>query len=269
MALLTWLIYNTPSTRQGATKHPPTDFGPSEVSRILVALVRILPFVFLACIILYFGIALLSIAMESLHKRVRLWVGLCPDCRARFNLKEADGRCKECHVLNVALVAQVVAFDRESYAKERLQLAKEREERRHAAEEEYIRQIRELDNLRALSGIEFEQVVGMIFQRQGYAVSCTRVSGDGGIDLNMILQDKRHIVQCKNWKALVGVKEVRELYGVLCHCRADRAFLVTTSRFTKEARAFAKRAKNLELIDGPTLMQMKHNLRLTDKGESQ
>jgi restriction system protein len=67
---------------------------------------------------------------------------------------------------------------------------------------------------------------------------------------------EKFLVQCKQWKAFsVGVKFVRELYGVMAAERAVGGFVVTSSQFTTDAEEFAK-GRNVELIDGPRLMTM-------------
>jgi restriction system protein len=63
-------------------------------------------------------------------------------------------------------------------------------------------------------------------------------------------------VQCKHWKARsVGVKVVRELYGVMAAKNVKHGIVVTYGDFTSEARVFAK-ANAIALIDGPKLTQM-------------
>jgi restriction system protein len=60
-------------------------------------------------------------------------------------------------------------------------------------------------------------------------------------------------VQCKQWRATkVGVRVVRELYGVMAARGAVSAYVVTSGTFTKEARKFA-RGRNIILIDGKAL----------------
>jgi restriction system protein len=63
-------------------------------------------------------------------------------------------------------------------------------------------------------------------------------------------------VQCKHWKARsVGVKVVRELFGVLKAANANHGVVVTYGSFTLEAVEFAK-ANSITLIDGPKLTRM-------------
>jgi len=52
----------------------------------------------------------------------------------------------------------------------------------------------------------------------------------------------------------VGVKEVRELLGVMTAARVSEGIFVTTSRYTTEALQFAK-GNDLHLIDGEDLLK--------------
>jgi restriction system protein len=115
-----------------------------------------------------------------------------------------------------------------------------------------------LDTLRELSWSEFELLVGEAYRRLGYRVMETGGGGpDGGIDL--VLRDNSGqtvIVQCKQWRVYkVGVKPIRELYGVMTSERASRAIFVTTGVYTGEATRFAK-GKPVELVDGEALVRL-------------
>ena len=64
---------------------------------------------------------------------------------------------------------------------------------------------------------------------------------------------ERFLVQCKQWKAFkVGVDVVRELYGVMAAKGAAGGFVITSGRFTADAKAFAS-GRNVKLIDGDAL----------------
>jgi restriction system protein len=79
---------------------------------------------------------------------------------------------------------------------------------------------------------------------------------DGGVDLRLRKNGQVVFVQCKHWKARsVGVKVVRELFGVMAAKKVKHGIVVTYGEFTPEARAFAK-ANSVALIDGPKLTQM-------------
>ncbi len=114
-----------------------------------------------------------------------------------------------------------------------------------------------LDSIHDLSWQEFEQLIGEAYRRQGYAVEHTGSdSGDGGIDLLLRQNGKTTLVQCKHWKAWrVGVKEVRELRGIVASEGAHCGIVVTYGSFTDDAIAFARK-NPITLVAGPELEQM-------------
>jgi len=113
-----------------------------------------------------------------------------------------------------------------------------------------------IDSIRALSWREFEQLLAEAFRRQGYRVRETGPGADGGIDLILDKDGRRTIVQAKQWKAWkIGVRTVRELFGVQMAQRADEAILATSGRLTAEARRFAE-DNGIRLIEGMQLAEM-------------
>lgn len=113
------------------------------------------------------------------------------------------------------------------------------------------------DALDGMTWQEFELLVGESFRLQGYQVLETGGGGaDGGIDLVLRKGGEKFLVQCKQWKALtVGVTVVRELYGVMAAKGATGGFVVTSGKFTNDAKEFSK-GRNVQLIDGPALLKM-------------
>lgn len=111
------------------------------------------------------------------------------------------------------------------------------------------------DILGKMSWREFEILVGEGFRRKGFQVEELGGGGaDGGVDLVLRKAGEKHLVQCKQWRAFkVGVQVVRELYGVMAAEGAAGGFVVTSGRFTDEARAFAE-GRNVRLVDGEALM---------------
>ena len=115
---------------------------------------------------------------------------------------------------------------------------------------------RTLDALRAMRWQDFERWVGEFYRRQGWRVQDTGGGGaDGGIDLILRRNGETWLVQCKRFaQSAISVKTVRELLGVVASEKATGGVFVTTSTFTRDARAFAK-GQTLELVDGETLLQ--------------
>jgi restriction system protein len=113
-----------------------------------------------------------------------------------------------------------------------------------------------IESIRALTWRDFEHLLAEAFRRQGYRVRDTGGGADGGVDLILSKDGREMLVQAKQWKAWkVGVKVVRELFGVQVSRGSDAAILVTSGRFTGEARQFASE-NDIELIDGQVLERM-------------
>jgi len=112
-----------------------------------------------------------------------------------------------------------------------------------------------IDSLRRMSWRQFEQLAGEAFRRQGYAVEETGLGGaDGGIDLILRKNGRTTLVQCKQWQnRQVGVKVVREMYGLLVHHQAAAVKIVALGDYTSDARRFAH-GKPIELIHGDELI---------------
>lgn len=120
-------------------------------------------------------------------------------------------------------------------------------------------------NPNALNGMswqEFEMLVGEAYRRQGFNVRELGGGGaDGGVDLVLTKNDQTVLVQCKQWKTFkVGVKIVRELYGVMAAKKAQGGVVVTSGVFTQEAKDFAD-GKNIDLMDGEKLRRVIDSVR--------
>lgn len=120
-----------------------------------------------------------------------------------------------------------------------------------------VAQAQSANALDGMSWREFEMLVGEAYRLQGYRVTETGGGGaDGGIDLALTKGSEKFLVQCKQWKAYkVGVDVVRELYGVMAAKGATGGFVVTSGRFTEDAKAFAE-GRNVQLVDGPKLFAL-------------
>ena len=120
-----------------------------------------------------------------------------------------------------------------------------------------VAQAKSTNALDGMSWREFEVLVGEAFRLNGFSVVETGGGGaDGGVDLVLSKGNEKFLVQCKQWKAYrVGVDVVRELYGVMAAKGAAGGYVVTSGRFTEDARAFAE-GRNLQLLDGEKLFAM-------------
>jgi restriction endonuclease Mrr len=100
--------------------------------------------------------------------------------------------------------------------------------------------------LLALSSRQFEELIAEIWSRLGYKVELTLRTRDGGRDVVAVKKaeaEVRYLIECKHYdpQNKVGVQFVRALYGVRNDEKATKAFLATTSKFTRDALVFFDR----------------------------
>jgi len=128
---------------------------------------------------------------------------------------------------------------------------------------------KDLDGIRSLSWREFEELVGEAYRRQGYSVRENSGAGpDGGIDLVLKKDGNTYLVQCKQWRSMkIGVKVVREIYGLLAAKHAHGAIIITSGMFTQEAKSFAA-GKPIDLVEGRQLADLVGSVQKTAAGAS-
>jgi len=105
---------------------------------------------------------------------------------------------------------------------------------------------------------DFELLVALIYQRQGYRVSMPAALGGGrGIDFTLARRSERILVQCKrlNQDQRIPIEKVRELHDAVTTAGATRGIYVASCGFTWDARNFAK-AKGLQVINARTLDEL-------------
>jgi len=100
------------------------------------------------------------------------------------------------------------------------------------------------EKMRELSPRKFEELVADMWRNQGFDVTLTPSTRDGGMDVIAVQRNgvgtMMIIVECKKYAASnkVGVEIVRGLYGVVEQKRATRGIIATTSYFTKGVQDF-------------------------------
>ncbi len=91
---------------------------------------------------------------------------------------------------------------------------------------------------------KFEELVAEMLTRDGFSVTLTPETKDGGKDILALnktsLGNHLFLVECKRYapERPVDISIVRALYGVVEAEKANAGILVTTSYFTKEAMKF-------------------------------
>jgi len=112
-----------------------------------------------------------------------------------------------------------------------------------------------LADVDSMTGISFEHFLVGIFSAQGYTVETTATSGDFGADLILVRGETRIAVQAKRWKDMVGVAAVQEALAGRGYYRCNAAWVITSARFTQQARTLAKQT-DVHLIDRNALAQL-------------
>ncbi|PGC28810.1 restriction endonuclease [Bacillus pseudomycoides] len=100
-----------------------------------------------------------------------------------------------------------------------------------------------------MDGFQFEVYLKALFRELGYRPEVTKRSCDYGVDV--ILKGRNRIViQAKRYgiKNRVGIRAVQEVYAGKGYYKADEAWIVTNSVFTKQAEELAT-ACQVKLID--------------------
>lgn len=115
-----------------------------------------------------------------------------------------------------------------------------------------------MDVFEAIEWRRFEAMCEALFGQAGFRTESQSHGADGGVDIWL---HSKHatgpaaIVQCKHWKNRpVGVKELREFFGVMASHKLARGTYATTSTFTQDAQTFAK-ANGINAMDGPRLLK--------------
>jgi hypothetical protein len=124
--------------------------------------------------------------------------------------------------------------------------------------------------LDALEWRRFEQLVEAYFNATDFSARRTRAGADGGVDLSVYRRGQDApfaYVQCKAWHVYdVGVKPVRELFGVMASDGVTQGYFVTTGDFTAEAVDFAE-GKALKLVSGKYLLDKLNDLPDDERNE--
>lgn len=125
-----------------------------------------------------------------------------------------------------------------------------------------------LSVLLAMAPDAFERLCQRILREAGFTkVEVTGRSGDGGIDGNGVLRVNlisfQVIFQSKRYSGSVGSSVVRDFRGAMVG-RADKGLIMTTGRFTADARKEAIRdgAPAIDLVDGDDLCELLKSLKI-------
>lgn len=117
-------------------------------------------------------------------------------------------------------------------------------------------------SLRSLDPAQFELWTARLFQAWGYDAQAVGRGGDGGIDVRVQLDGRRHaIAQCKRYKTKkVGPHYILQLVGAREAVGVKYAYFFTTSKFTKSAKRTAAEFDWMFLYNGQRMADAIRNL---------
>lgn len=115
--------------------------------------------------------------------------------------------------------------------------------------------LRTIEDISILKGTAFEEFLEAIFGELGYSVDLTPSSGDYGADLILKQDDRKIVVQAKQYAKPVGFNAVKEIHFARTYYSATDAWVIATHGFTQQA-IDAAAASDVRLIDGTELLSL-------------
>lgn len=105
----------------------------------------------------------------------------------------------------------------------------------------------------------FEALCEALFAQGGFETQSQSHGADGGVDIWLFsrhAQGPAAVVQCKHWRGRpVGVKQVREFFGVMAAKGLKRGTFATSSTFTDDALQFC-RENGISALDSGRLLEL-------------
>lgn len=111
------------------------------------------------------------------------------------------------------------------------------------------------EDIDKLTGHKFEHFLRNLFEKMGYTVGNTKLSGDQGADLIVSKAGEKIVVQAKKHANKVTNRAIQEIVAAIKHYNADKGMVVTNNFFTRSAIELAK-SNNIELIDRDKLKDL-------------
>lgn len=113
--------------------------------------------------------------------------------------------------------------------------------------------------LKIIEWRRFEKVTKEFLSLTGFVATETKTGADGGVDIRVHRVGNPEaigIIQCKAWHTYkVGIKVVRELFGIMAADRIKMGMIITSGDFTGEAVEFGT-ANKLKLVSGSQFLEL-------------
>lgn len=97
-----------------------------------------------------------------------------------------------------------------------------------------------LEDIDNMDGLSFEYYVAELLKKNGYSqVNLTPASGDFGVDILAVKDNRKWAFQCKNYRSNLGIGPIQEVFSGAVKYKAQTSVVITNSYFTKNAQEFA------------------------------
>jgi HJR/Mrr/RecB family endonuclease len=115
--------------------------------------------------------------------------------------------------------------------------------------------VMKMSDIDVMSGYEFESFLKQLFEKMGYQVKHTSLSGDQGADLIISKLGEDSVVQAKRYDQKISNKAIQEVVASIKCYKAHKGIVVSNNEFTNSARELAS-INGIELIDREGLNQL-------------
>ena len=116
---------------------------------------------------------------------------------------------------------------------------------------------KQLAKIDVFSGLEFEEFVANLLNKQGYKTTNIKDSGDFGVDVIAEKGGVRYALQVKRYKSNVSRTAISDAVAGKYHWNCDRAWVFTNSYFTADAITLAE-STDCKLTNRDDLLKMLH-----------
>ena len=111
-----------------------------------------------------------------------------------------------------------------------------------------------MQQLEGMDGIPFEDYIKGFLETHYTSVKQTPPSHDFGVDLIAERPGEKVVFQVKRWKNVVRESAVQEIISGMLFYEANRAIVITSSKFTSDAKKLADKI-GVELWDGERFLE--------------
>lgn len=112
-----------------------------------------------------------------------------------------------------------------------------------------------IENVDVMNGYQFESFLKTSFEKMGYTVEQTKLSGDQGADLIISKLGETTVVQAKRSNNKIGNNAIQEIVASINYYKAQKGMVVTNNEFTPAAIKLAESNK-ITLVDRSELSRL-------------